>query len=73
MKPQKDGGPLNDEERLVAMSIHLLACMIDGDMATIVASQWGAANNWASVRVPQGMAISNIEVFNRIDGAAMQQ
>ena len=40
MKPQKDGGPLNDEERLVAMSIHLLACMIDGDMGHSQMELW---------------------------------
>lgn len=34
------GGKLSDEERLVAMSIHLLACILDGDMGHSQMDHW---------------------------------
>ena len=40
MKKQQDGGKLNDEERVVAMSAFLLACIMDGDMGATQMELW---------------------------------
>ena len=57
MRKQQDGGTLNDEERAVAMSVFLLACIMDGDMGATQMELWARLVSIQSSSAAQSVCI----------------